>query len=72
MKHVERLVIAVRLLALPIRGIVGCTALGLKKQTPQTVVYNSLSTVGNAVNSSYAGYMDQVVAGKAPFNVTYC
>ncbi len=36
----------------------------------QKATYNTLSSVGLAVNSAYAAYNDQVVTGKATFNVT--
>ncbi len=40
----------------------GCTT------TQTRVTYNSLFSVGTAVNSAYAAYNDQVVAGKATFS----
>lgn len=39
-------------------------------QSQQTITYNSLFSVGQAVNQAYAAYMDQVVAGTAKFDVS--
>jgi len=39
-------------------------------QSQQRLTYNSLASVGLAVNSAYAAYNDQVVAGKATFSPT--
>lgn len=54
------------LLAFPVASVTftACTT------TQQRITYNSLYSVGTAVNSAYAGYMDQVVAGKATFSPT--
>lgn len=37
-------------------------------QSQQKTTYTTLFGIGTAVNSAYAAYMDQVVAGKSTFN----
>jgi len=63
MKFLNRIFLSIALLSLPIMPVMtGCTI------SQQRVTYNSLYSVGQAVNSAYAGYNDQVVAGKATFS----
>lgn len=62
----KRLFLALLLLALPFApmGWTGMTC----TSSQQKVTYNTLYSVGLAVNSAYAAYNDKVVAGTATFN----
>lgn len=62
----KRIFLAILLLAMPLAPM-GWTGMTCKPQQ-QRIVYNTLSTVGRAVNDAYAAYNDQVVAGKAVFS----
>lgn len=63
----KRLILACFLLAMPLApmGWTGMTCTAHQ----QKITYNTLSTVGLAVNSAYAAYLDQVVSGKATYSV---
>lgn len=62
----KRLLLAFLLLCLPLAPV-GWTGMTCS-QNQTTATYNTLLTIGTAVNSAYAAYNDQVVAGKATFN----
>lgn len=64
----RKIFLAVLLLAMPFSPS-GWTGMSCKP-SQQRITYNSLYSVGSAVNSAYAAYMDQVVAGRAAFNAT--
>lgn len=63
----KRLFLAFLLLAMPLAPV-GWTGMTCS-QSQQRATYNTLYSVGTAVNSAYAAYNDQVVAGKATFSV---
>lgn len=63
----KRLFLAFLLLSLPLAPI-GWTGMSCTP-TQQKVTYNTLATVGQGVNTAYAAWNDQVVQGKATFNV---
>lgn len=63
----KRLFLAVLLLAMPLAPV-GWTGMSCKP-SQQRIVYNTLATVGSAVNTAYAAYLDQVVVGKATYSV---
>lgn len=56
------LFLAVSLLSIALTPAMTCTP------SQQRLTYNSLFSVGQAVNQAYAAYNDQVVTGKATFN----
>ena len=58
------LILALSLAVFPLCGGMTCS------QSQQTITYNTLYSVGQAVNQAYSAYMDQVVAGKATFSTT--
>jgi len=62
----KRIFLAFLLLSIPLCPV-GWTGMTCSKPQ-QRITYNSLYSVGAAVNSAYAAYMDQVVTGKAVFN----
>ena len=64
----KRLILAFLLLAMPLApmGWTGMTC----TPSQQRVTYNTLYSVGSLVNTAYAAYNDQVVAGKAKFSPT--
>ncbi len=64
----NRLFLAFLLLALPIAPV-GLTGASCPAKQ-QTITYNTLATVGQGVNAAYAAWNDQVVQGRAIFNVT--
>ena len=64
----KRLFLAVLLLCIPIAPI-GTTGASCKP-TQQRITYNTLYSVGSAVNSAYAAYNDAVVQNKATFNAS--
>ncbi len=63
MKYLKLLILSLCLASFPLVTGMTCST------SQQRVTYNTLYTVGQAVNSAYSAYMDQVVAGKATFNV---
>jgi len=55
------------LLALALCGgvaVLPVAVTGCKTTSAQTTAYKTLSSIGTAVNSAYAGFLDQAVAGK--------
>ena len=62
----KRLFLAFLLLAIPLSPV-GMTGMSCKP-TQLRVTYNTLATVGQTVNTAYAAYLDQVVAGKAKYS----
>lgn len=62
----KKLFLAFLLLSMPLAPV-GWTGMTCS-QSQQRITYNSLATVGQAVNTAYAAYNDQVVAGKATFS----
>lgn len=63
----KRLFLALLLLAMPLAPV-GWTGMTCSS-SQQRITYNTLATVGQAVNTAYAAYLDQVVAGKATYSV---
>ena len=66
-KYISRLVLATLLLVAPLAPV-GWTGMTCSS-SQQRITYNTLATVGSAVNTAYAAYLDQVVAGKATYSV---
>ena len=64
----KRILLALLLLAMPLAPM-GWTGMTCQNASVQKATYNTLSSVGIAVNTAYAAWNDQVVAGKTPFNV---
>ena len=62
MKILNLLFLSVCLAVFPVTSGMTC------KPSEQRITYNSLYGVGTGVNSAYAAYMDQTVAGKATFS----
>jgi len=64
----KRIILAVLLLSMPLApaGLTGMTC----KPSQQRIAYNTLATIGQSVNASYAAYLDQVVAGKATYSAS--
>lgn len=62
----KKIFFALLLLCIPIAPI-GTTGMSCKP-TQQRITYNTLYSVGSAVNSAYAAYNDAVVQGKAIFS----
>ncbi len=62
----KRIFLAFLLLSMPLAPV-GWTGMTCS-QSQQRVTYNSLYSVGLGVNSAYAAYNDQVVAGKSTFS----
>lgn len=62
----KRLILAFLLLLIPLSPV-GWTGMSCKP-SQQRITYNTLSSVGQAVNAAYAAYNDQVIAGKATFS----
>src|SRR5690348_14870907 len=62
----NRLIPAFLLLPMP-SAPVGWTGMTCSAKQ-ERITYNSLSSVGQAVNTAYAAWNDQVVAGKATFS----
>ncbi len=62
----KKLFLALLLLAMPFTptGWTGMTC----SQNQQSTTFKSLATLGQGVNTAYAAWNDQVVAGKATFN----
>lgn len=64
MKYLRYLVLAICISVFPLTTAMTCNP------SQQRLTYNTLASVGSAVNSAYAAYNDQVVAGKATFSPT--
>lgn len=65
---IQRIFLAFLLLLMPLAPV-GWTGMTCS-QSQQRVTYNTLYSVGLSVNTAYAAYNDQVVAGKATFSPT--
>lgn len=65
----KRLFLAVLLLAMPLAPV-GWTGMTCGNPTVQRTTYNTLASVGAAVNTAYSAWNDQVVAGRAAFNAS--
>lgn len=63
-RPISSLVLALSLAVFPLCGGMTCS------QSQQTITFNTIYSLGQAVNQAYAAYMDKVVAGTATFNVT--
>ncbi len=70
MKRFKSLIAAFLIVATPLAPIALVAPIAITGCATNRVTYNTLLTVGTAVNSAYAAYNDQVVAGKATFNVS--
>lgn len=62
----KRLFLAVLLLAMPLAPV-GWTGMTCTSKQQQ-ITYQTLATIGSAVNTAYSAYMDQVVSGRATLN----
>ena len=62
----KRIFLAALLLTMP-PSPVGWTGMTCSN-SQKTITYNSLYSVGLAVNAAYSAYLDKVVAGTATFN----
>lgn len=63
----KRLILAFLLLAMPLAPV-GWTGMTCQNKSVQKATYNTLSSVGIAVNTAYAAWNDQVVSGRTTFN----
>lgn len=65
-KYLTAVLLSLSLVSIPVLNT-GCEF--LKGTSTNRVVYNTLYTVGNGVNSGYSAYLDQVVRGQAVYSV---
>ena len=65
----KRLFLAFLLLAMPLAPV-GWTGMTCANHSVQKNTYNTLASVGLSVNTAYAAWNDQVVAGRTTFNAS--